>query len=117
MTLVAEMPKTTTKNINQFKEQEVITSSPEKCVVHLYDIAIQNCLIQNEERAGKAVAALVDALNFEKGGDIAKHLFFLYDFCIREIHAKNFENPQKILSDLRSTWQEAVKKQIAVTAA
>lgn len=117
MNLVAEMSRKTTRNINQFKEQEIITSSPEKCIVHLYDIAIQNCLIQNEDRAGKAVAALMDALNFKNGGEIAQQLFFLYDFCIREIHARKFENPVKILNDLRSTWQEAIKNQVAVPAA
>lgn len=118
MQTVVEVPGKATQKINQFKKQEIITSTPEKCVVHLYDIAIQNCSIQNEERAGRAVAALVDALNFENGGEVAQQLFFLYDFCIREIHAKNFENPKSILIDLRSTWQEAMKQnQVAVTAA
>lgn len=117
MQAVVEIPNKTTRRINQFKEQEIITSTPEKCVVHLYDLAIQNCSMRNELRASKAVAALADALDFEKGGEIAQRLYVLYDFCIREIHANNFEDTKKILVDLRSTWQQAMKVQFASTAA
>ena len=95
-------------SVNTYKEQEIGTASPEKCVLHLYDAAIQSCAVGQQERAGRAVAALIDALDFEVGGEVAGGLFRLYEYCLRNIHEKKYDDSQKILKELRDTWQMAI---------
>ena len=107
------MPETavrsySTKNLNTYKEQEIVLSSPEKCVLHLYDLAIQGCLIGDQERARKALKTLIDALNFEAGGEVAMRLFGLYEYCLRLVHDKQFALPKTILQGLRDTWQKMI---------
>lgn len=88
-------------------------STPEKCILHLYDAAIQSCAMAQEERAGRALAMLIDGLDFQAGGDIATGLFELYEYCIRLVHRRQFEGPAKILKGLREAWQKALAAQRA----
>mgnify|MGYP006291659483 CR=1 FL=1 len=103
----------TNGNVNSYKEQEILMSTPEQCVLHVYDIAIQSCKREEPQRAGKAVAALIDALSFEVEGDVAERLFRLYEYCLGLIYKMSFEQPVKILKELRETWHQALVNQEA----
>ena len=96
------------KSVNSYKQQEILTASPAKCVVHLYDIAIQNCIQENSDKAAKAVAMLTDALDFTQGGEISARLYGLYGFCIKKIHEREFDIPIRILKELRDTWNTVI---------
>jgi flagellar secretion chaperone FliS len=98
----------TNQFVNSYKEQEIMMASPEKCILHLYDIAIQGCVNQQNDQARKAVATLMDALDFKAGGELALRLFGLYEFSLRMIHQKNYEAPKTILLGLREAWQQAL---------
>ena len=99
--------------VSGYKKQEILMSTPEQCVLHTYDIAIQSCARKESLKAGRAVAALVDALNFDTDSDLASQLFRLYQYCINLIHRQEFENPIKILKELRETWQKVMANQAA----
>jgi flagellar secretion chaperone FliS len=101
----------TTQYVNSYKEQEIMMASPEKCILHLYNIAIQGCANQQNEQARKAVVTLMDALNFKTGGELAGRLFGLYEYCLRMIHQKKYEEPITVLSGLREAWQQAITAQ------
>ena len=94
--------------VHSYKEQEITMSSPEKCILHLYDVAIQGCALEQEEHAGKALALLIDALDYKVGEEIAVQLFRLYEYCLNMVHQKNFEKSNQILRGLRETWQTAL---------
>ena len=98
---------------NAYKVQEIAMSSPEKCILHLYDVAIQSCALEQDERARQALTMLIDGLNFDDGGDVATKLFMLYDYCLRLVHKKKFDVPRKVLQGLRETWQKALTNEIA----
>ena len=96
-----------------YKVQEIAMSSPQKCILHLYDAAIQSCALQQDDRARQALAILIDGLNFDEGGDVASRLFMLYDYCLRMIHRSEYEVPKKVLQGLRETWHKALANEIA----
>ena len=98
---------------NKYKKQEIAESSPGRCVLHVYDAAIQSCYKEESGRAGKALVALMDALNFETEKEISGRLFRLYDYCLKQVHKQEFETPQKILKELRHTWQIVLSQQSA----
>jgi len=95
------------------KEQDIAMSSSERCVLQLYDVAIQSCAAGHQDKASKALATLIDELNFDEGGEIATGLFRLYDYCLRMVHKQRFDISQSILKGLRDTWQTGLSDQTA----
>ena len=88
---------------SQYREQEVLGSSPVHRIVMAYDVAIQACEQKNVQRATQAVSLLRDSLNFDYG-DAALGLFRLYQWCLDCIRSNNYPEALKILSDLREAW-------------
>ncbi len=116
--------------MNQYKNNQVVTASPEKLLIMLYDGAIrfvrQARLAIEEQRTAdkaqaisKAIAIITEfdnTLDHEIGGEIAADLSRLYDFMVRELTAVNVRNDaerlapvEKILLELRSAFAEAAE--------
>ncbi|HTP66863.1 MAG TPA: flagellar export chaperone FliS [Geobacteraceae bacterium] len=116
--------------LNQYRQTQVNTSSPEKILLMLYDGAINFSRIAMEKAAngdkgerGKyvskaqaIVAELMNTLDHEVGGAIAGRLTQLYMYIINEYVRANvnnsvdsLENTVKILAMLRDTWAEAIE--------
>src|SRR5512136_3064269 len=116
--------------LNQYRQTQVNTSSPEKILLMLYDGAINFSRIAMEKAAsgdkgerGKyvskaqaIVAELMNTLDHEVGGVVAERLTQLYMYLINEYVRANvnnsvtsLENTVKILGMLRDTWAEAIE--------
>lgn len=114
----------------QYKKTSVETISPGKLLLMLYDGAIRNIksarsAIREKDynqahtqiiKAQDILAELMATLNMDY--DIAGHLFSLYDFLYNQLVEANIskndallEEVQEFLSELRDTWEEAVKIQ------
>ncbi len=100
--------------LEAYMKNSVTTASPLQQVILLYDKAIF-CLkaakedIQNNNIKGKIdnitkvsdiVRALDAALDFDKGGEIAKNLHMLYDFVDRSLVSVNAKNDIQLIDDL-----------------
>lgn len=115
---------------NPYQNNQVITSSPEKILLMLYDGAINFSKmaieqLQRQDLAGKGkylgkaqaiVTELMNTLNHEIGKDLSKQLEQLYLYLIDEFTQANLhnsveslENAVKILTILRDGWTEAVE--------
>ena len=92
---------------DQYKANEILTASPEKLVIFLYDQAIKGCKLNNSELATKALVELIDSLNFNYA-DMASRLFRLYEFCLEMIRKEQYDHPLCILSELRQAWMTAI---------
>jgi len=113
-----------------YTEQMVLTASPAKLIELLLDKAINvleeaKKLIDEKDytganekivRAQDIVMELNLALDVEKGGDIAKNLRSLYNYMYRTLVEANIKKDKNmiddvkiLLSDLLSTWREAMK--------
>ena len=116
--------------LKQYQQTQVTTATPEKILLMLYDGAINFSRIAMEKAAngdkgerGKyvskaqaIVAELMNTLDHETGGAIAKRLEQLYLYIINEYVNANvnnsvssLENTVKILGMLRDTWAEAIE--------
>lgn len=115
---------------NQYRNNQVMTASPEQILIMLYDGAIRfvrqaGQAIEDGRPADKSVAigkamAIVtefsNTLNFEAGGAIADDLYRLYDFAIRELSAvnargdsKRLQGVEQILLNLREGFAGAIE--------
>ncbi len=47
---------------------------------------------ENISKVSNAISLLQASLDFDKGGEIAKNLYSLYDFCQRELFEANLKN-------------------------
>lgn len=114
-----------------YKKTATETASPEKLLIMLFDGGIKflsqaqtaladkdyekanNLLIKVQDILG----TLMDTLNFEQGGEIAKNLYTLYSFYKGEVLMANIEKDSerlfpilKFFQSYREMWIEAVLK-------
>lgn len=115
------------RKIDQYKEQSIMTASPEELTMMLYDGTVKflkKAKIHIEQnniekinnsliRAQDIIAELNATLNMDY--EISKDLNGLYDFMIRRITDANIEKSAHIVDevldlaiDLRDTWKEAM---------
>ena len=115
--------------LSQYQNTQVITSTPEKILIMLYDGAINFTKIAMDklvkgDLAGKGmyiskaqaiVAELMNTLNHDVDSDLAMQLERLYVYIIDEYIAANIsnsavhlENVVRIMSTMRDTWVEAI---------
>jgi len=114
---------------NQYKQTSIMTASKGQILLMLYEAAIRNVkkatvAIENKDMVAKGVAIgkahdilneLVNTLDFEIGGNIARELERLYNFMIEALIKANIENSkeklenvQQLLATLLEGWRGAV---------
>jgi flagellar protein FliS len=112
-----------------YQKMDIITADPRRLIIMCYEGAIQNLgvaklhyLNENYEAKGKAIQKAVEiintlreALDFEKGGEIAKNLDRIYDFFIRYIlradikrDIKGLDQTLFLLGELKSAWERSL---------
>ena len=117
--------------LGQYRQASVETADRGQLVIMIYDHCIKWCGTAKEaldagRMAHKAEAChkvqaglteLMSSLDMEKGGEVAKNLWRLYDFYSNHIHegnvkniGKNFTDVQGMMSQLRESWQKALSE-------
>ncbi len=114
-----------------YQTANVDTADQGKLIIIAYDIAIKNCRMALEKFGNRklieertkhlhkvqdAVGELMAALKLDVG-EFAHRLYSLYDYILRRLVQANVKSEPKCveevlgyLVDLRSAWQEAIKK-------
>lgn len=119
------------QHVAHYKRQDIQTATPGKLVVMLYDGALKHLDLaksayeQNDYESkvhaiGKCraiVLELLGALDFEKGGDIAKNLQSVYLYTLSRLRDADMKKDtqalletRSILADLREAWATILKK-------
>ena len=117
---------------SRYRQTEVLTTSGVHLIVLLYDSAIQAIELASDgitrrhqpDKArflGRAVAIvgeLSNVLDFERGGEIAKALYRLYDYMLSEFTQANLRNdarrldgPLRCLKEMRGAWHTVAQQQ------
>ena len=67
---------------------------------------------ENVTRSQKILYGLRSTLDFEQGGELARSLDSLYDYCLRRLSSANAENNEaalaevaSLMSEIREAWQ------------
>lgn len=113
-----------------YKRKQIESASPGRLIVMLYDAALDNLDKAEEAITGEGadrfekfhnymmtsqniITELTVALDMDKGGEIAKNLFRLYDFCNWRLvdgnvkkDTKAIQEVRKVLEVLKSGWEE-----------
>ena len=110
---------------NVYREREVLTASPEKLVVIVFDHVLANLRrarvaieagnieqrAQAMRRAREGVMELLTTTDVERGGDMAENLRALYAYALREfltvgrtLDIKQLDNVTAILANLREAF-------------
>lgn len=112
---------------DQYKSQQILNATPAQQVVMLYDGAIKFCQQAQEainkgdiqarhnsnKRAMEVVSYMLDILDIEKGGDVARRLQLIYAFLLRRLLEVDFRNDPRICDEvighlriLRASWEK-----------
>jgi flagellar protein FliS len=115
-----------------YRQTQVLTASGVQLIVLLYDSAIQSVELASDGitrrhqpdkarflgRAVGIVSELSNVLDFERGGEIAKSLYRLYDYMLSEFTQANLRNdarhlvgPLRCLKELREGWYTVAQQQ------
>ncbi len=123
----------TFNRLSAYKETRIKTASGGKLILMIYDEAIRQLNIAQEDlendsykldnvsnsiiKAQDLITELIVSLDFDKGGEIASSLFSLYMFFNQQLMDANFNKDIELLkkvrtylTDLRSAWTEVVGK-------
>lgn len=122
------------KQIKDYQAMQVLSSRPEKLILMLYDGALRFMKLgiegiegrdhekahNNLIKAQRILVELMTCLDFNRGGDIAKNLFRIYEFMHHTLVNANIKkDPEPIgkiidqLRTLRDSWDKAMKLQTA----
>lgn len=115
--------------LNQYKQNAVLTATPEELTLMLYDGAIKfmnigKYSIENKEleRAHSSLIRAQDIIlelnySLDMNYEISKGLRDLYDFVISKLVDANINKDSKsvdealtIVNDMRETWKEVMKQ-------
>ncbi len=88
--------------------QRVMTASPEQLISYIYDIAISSCANGDRLKATKAVQELINALNFDYK-EQSLTFYRIYRYILDKVHKGKFDEAQKLLTDIKKTWADAMK--------
>lgn len=99
--------------LNPYLVNEIRESSQEKLLLKLYEFAIMSCRRQDIEKTNKALDELIFGLRFDEQEleNISTGLFRLYNFCKEQMRKREYGIVEKILTELKSTWVDALKSQ------
>ena len=115
------------KDISTYQQTNILTADPRKLVIMCYSAAISNLRMACEcyesgdfetkakgiQKAQNIICELMNALDFEKGGEVARNLDALYNFMGRQIMESDLNKDVKgigrvieMLEELKSAWEE-----------
>ncbi len=101
--------------LDSYRNNSVLGLTPGELVLRLYDIGLASLAAHNGQRASGVLAQLIDALDF-RYHDVAFGLFRLYRYCMDEIKRGEYDEPARILRELRDTWARAIGSQGGVAS-
>jgi flagellar protein FliS len=117
--------------LGQYRQASVETADRGQLLIMVYDHCIKWCGIAKEaletgnyarkaeacQKVEAGISELMSSLDVQKGGDVAKNLWRLYDFYSFHIHegnmkniAKNFVEVGEMMGQLRESWQKALSE-------
>ena len=117
--------------MNPYQKTAIQTATKEELVLMLYTAAIKHTnhgveFIEKKNwadaskhicRAQAIIVELLNSLNFEVGGEIAKNLEYLYSVMVDNLTVANFEHLAdplklnlKILDKLKSAWEGVLEQ-------
>jgi flagellin-specific chaperone FliS len=105
-------PSTTGYAATAYMATQTQAMSPQQVLLALYDFAIAGCVARDARKTSAALVELIAALDF-RYEEIATGFYRLYEYALREVKADRFDGAQRILTDLRDTWQVAFSRTTA----
>ena len=96
-----------TNPMRQYHAQALLSATPEQLIAKLYDLGIQACHQDNRQKLRAVLKELISSLDFEAGGELARALFNLYEYCINLSIDGDLGQVSEVLSELRDVWKSA----------
>ena len=117
------------KNLNQYKNNEILTATPEKLMIMLYDAAIQFLfkarkainennpaeICNNIIGCQKILREFMKTIDLENGIEVGKHLLVFYDKLVKMLYKVNRKRDLDMLEEvinelktLRSAFLDAI---------
>lgn len=100
-----------------YQQQSIVSASPERLVMNLYDLGIAACRQGDRARVRAVLVELIAGLNHERGGELAGRLNALYEYALNESALGELGVIEELLSGLREAWREGVLRRPSAVAA
>lgn len=94
--------------MRQYQQQALASASPALLIAKLYDLGISACHRSDRSKLRAVLVELTSSLNFEDGGEIARRLHALYEYCLMESATGDLGIICELLTDLRDAWRDGV---------
>lgn len=97
--------------VNPYLADQIMNATPEQLFIKAYDFAVVSAKKKDMIKTNRAIQVLIGFLQFddERFKELSLSLLRLYQFCEEQSRKNNFEIVEKILSELRESWVQAIK--------
>ena len=95
--------------VDAYRTQQVLTESPEKLVLMVYDYVIAGCNMKDKIKAARGLVELIDALDFSQG-EMSIGLLRLYQYAMDKIREGDFDGAISVIRPLRETWDATLRE-------
>jgi len=94
--------------MRQYQQQAVRSASPEQLILKLYDLGIASCHREDRAKVRAVLVELIAGLDFKQGGEIARRLSGIYEYCLSESATGDLAAIEALLTGLREAWKKGV---------
>jgi flagellin-specific chaperone FliS len=96
---------TTSQAVQAYSKGNIEGATPGELVLHTYNYVISQLRKRDMVTSKRGVVELQASLDLDHL-DIAGPLFRIYEYTCDTIRAGNYEEAEKIITDLRDTWKK-----------
>lgn len=91
-----------------YREQKIMTASPEELIKYLYDAGVVACKRQQKDKALQVVQELINSLRYDHK-EVAMNFYRTYRAIMELISHDKYDRAATLLSEIRDTWVTAMK--------
>ena len=98
----------TTKKIDPYLQQKVMSASPAQLISYIYDIGISACINNDKIKLNKVLTHLKETLDYSPNTrDISNTFSSVYEHISFLVRNDRFEEAKNNFLQIKSVWKEA----------
>jgi len=94
----------------KYLEEKIKNASPEELMFMTFEYTLTSLKKKDTNKARRGIRELIDAIDLEKGGNLATNLISLYEYTLNCVYKGELEEAYDIIKVLYDAFRESYNK-------